>query len=1233
MQVPLLHRYTQMALLKKQVRRKAKELRLRRRRARRRLEVMRRIRDHLLRRMRNLIEVRQRDAELERREQARRAVGGMLAMYKSWLRNWSKALRLQGRLIRHQELLKKRLHRRLHQLRKQLKKRRHPQQLVDNSFHKLEKAVKKWQNSSNYHKFIEGQDEIWDAEANEVRKFLSDIRSRRSRKIRRVKVSQDEDLEDFAHFWMTEVQRKSEKIKKRLASEKPKGDLELEELSPTRKPLMKKEKSKPNSIYLSIDELVIQKKVKKLGKKRKAVRKQRELDPTKPSFDELKILVKELIRFDKRKKERHKKHKHRVPRKPKGTVKAIVIKDRHKGMREELGLSDISMISDPQLPKKVIRKKPRKVVHPKLKKLDPVIVPEPKILKSEVLGSKKRGKFKNKFKKHKTKFVDMVIKDELRALLQEKKTKIDFRRGRQTLAASGTLQHKKTPFMKPKNIVSRLFNDLPLFMRHQIRKKKFGHHPKGYYSSSTSSTYFEEVDPNSDSGKSAVAGKQRKGHKLHADSSGSKINVIVDLTLHQESDEKNVSFGKHKQKSNQRNVIGPAPRLSEDGDLFGKLKHRPKLTEKSGSQIEFATDSVISLSDSINKIITANRPRRSVRRSIRTPLTLPKKLRVAPPKGQEESHYQSLKKDIMYIRASDEESAQQRKSKRYSNRLSASDPGVNSRRQSKRFLPKSVSDSNLSELRPKSRNIIGDYNRDNNQTTGGDQPHIQIGETRIKSATQSRDPQSTRSPTKDKPRQPFEFNYEALPDDLEKFFDPLRDQTYTYDRHDKTPDGHYLAGLLNPSHGRFAMKDLISDAKYKPLQRLLKAVIENNHIIEFVADVKGLMEAVGQHPMWAHLQNLHSELMESGVSLDEAKQMLTTKYLDFLKGIVSEMHLPRIQPPRDSLLNVVEGEPAKSKPASQVDRLLERNLWNRQRLSTRLIPFGMRGLRGNRSATPHSRRQSQDARMNSVLYKKLIEQEMNAERLEREERKRLTYGSFGSSMSINTSLELAPNEEQEVRDIEMRYSLVNIKSIVHDHNLMFKAMERKGTTAKLVHKEMEGKLEKMISTARFRRPKEKFSTSTTHKRRRNPRPIEQLYYSPRKTCRLQKISDSSGCSGCESGESGIGDSMVLEKCPRCGVKVPVPAPISSFPQSASSSREILSSGSIEACAKHELIIKSLADLCTRCGWVHERGHPCSQLPFNTRKCKLLKRIKDTIRTAQDCPAFCSPRGILKNPRS
>ncbi|XP_037715949.1 uncharacterized protein LOC119550986 [Drosophila subpulchrella] len=1215
MQVPLLHRNTQMVLLKKQIRRKAKELRLRRRRARRRLKVMHRIRDHLLRRMRNLIDVRQRDAELERREQARRAVGGMLVMYKSWLRNWSRALRLQGRLIRHQELLKKRLHRRLHQLRKQLKKRRHPQQVVDKCFNKLEKAVKKWQNSSQYHKFIEGQDDIWDAEAKEVRKYLSDIRGRRPRKIRRVRANQDDDMEDFAHFWMTEVQRKRTKFKNRLVIKDPKRDLELEESAPgkTRKPLRKKRKSKSNAIYLSLDELVIQKKVKNLRKKKKAVRKRREPDPTKPSLDELKILVRELIRFDRRGKE-----KKRLSRKPKITGIAIR-KERHISMREKLGLSDISILSELQLPKKPIRKKPRKVVQLNVKKLlDGVSLPEPKILKSEVLGSKKSRKYKNKLKKHKSKFVDIVIRDELKALLQEKKKKTISHRGRQNAAAPGALQHKKAPFMKPKNVVSRLFGDLPLFMRHQVRKNRLGHHPKGYYSSSSSSTYSKEVDLNSDSGKGAMVGKHRKGHKLRADSSASQIDDVVDLTFDQASDEK--------YQSKQRNVMDPASRFSEDRYLLSKLKHRR--VEKSGSQIEFARDSVISLSDSLNKILTSNRPRKSVRRSIRTPLILPKKLRVAPPRGQDESHYQSLKKDIMYIRTSDQETAQQRKSK-IQNRLSVSDPVVNSRRQSKRFLPRSISDTNMSDLRPTSRHKIGDIKPKKTSTTGGGQPHIQIGQTR-ETATPSGDPRSNRSPSKDKMRQPHEYNYEALPDDLEKFFDPLRDHTYGYDRHDKTPDEHYLADLLNPSHGRFAIKNLISDNKYKPLQRLLKDVIENNHIIEFVADVKGLMETVGRHPMWANLQHLHSEFMESGVTLDEVKQMLTTKYLEFLKSIVSDMHFARIQPPRDSLLNVVEGDPAKSKQASQVDRLLERNLWNRQRLSTRFIPFGMRGLPGNRSATPHSRRQSQDVRMNSLLYRKLIEQEINAERLEREERKRLTYGSYGSSMSINTSLELAPNEEQEVRDIEMRYSLDNIDSIVNDHNQMFRAMERKRATAKVVHKEMEGKLGKMLSSAQFRRPKE---ASTTRKRRRNLRPIEQLYYSPRKTCRLQKISDSSECSGCEFRESGIGDEMVLEKCPRCGVRVPVPAPIPSFPQPASSSSEILSSGSIEACAKNELLINSLADLCSRCGYVHEKGHPCSQLPFDTRKSKLLKRIKETIRTAPECPAFCSPRGILKKPRS
>ncbi|XP_017000964.2 uncharacterized protein [Drosophila takahashii] len=1212
MQVPLLHRSTQMVVLKEQIRRKAKELRLRKRKARRRLEVMRRIRDHLLDRMRNSIDVRQRDAKLERREQARKAVGGMLAMYKGWLRNWSRALRLQGRLIRHQEQLKSRLHRRLHQLRKQLKKRRQPQKLVDKCFHKLSKAVKKWKNSPHYHQFFEGQDQIWEAEAAEVRKYLSDIRGRHPKKVRRQRVNQDDDIDDFANFWNNEVLRKRLKVKTRLPVEGPILDSELVESSPenNRKSIRKIRKFKHKPIYLSLDELIIRKKVKKLRKLKKTSW-QREPDPSKPSLDELNILVRELIEFDFRKKDKYQDNQ-------KTETSKKVIKNRNINVGTIPRFPDIPLFPESSFPKKPIRKKAKQVAPIKLKKLlDRVSVPEPKILKAEVLGSKKLRKYKNKITKHKKKYVDLVIKDELKALLKEKARKKISHHGRHKATA---LKKSKDSLGKPESEISRLFSDIPLFMRQPTRKKKFTQHPKGYYSSSSSSTISKEIYPSSD------PGKGKKGRKLRDASSGSQLESVVDLSSDQTTN------GKRKNRSKAPATKDPTFRYSDSGIdyMLTKIQQRPKLkTEKSGSPLQFAGDSVISLSDSLNKIIMSNRPRKSIRRSLRGPLILPKKLRVAPPRGQGESHYQSLKKDIMYIRPSEEEASRQRRSKRNSNRASVSEPGFSSARQSKRLLPKSNSETYLYEPRPTNRNLIGDYNPDRTETIDGDQPHIQIEEMSAKSGTNSR------SPSKDKMK--YELNYQSLPDELEKFFDPIRDQTHNYDRPDKTPDEPAFGGRLTPSHGRFALRDLKSDNTYKPMQRFLKDVIENNHIIEYVADVKGLMEVVGNHQMWAKLHSFHSELIESGVSQNEVKQMLSTKYLDNLQGIVNDMNFARVEPPRDSSLNVVEADPAKAKQASQVDRLLERNLWNKQRLSTRLIPFGIRGLKGNRSVTPHSRRPSQDIRMNSAMYKKLIDQELNAERLEREERKRQTFsrflGSYGSSVSLNPSLDLAPNEEQDMRDIETRYSLHNIKNMMHEHNMMFKAMERKKMNAEMVHKKMEGKLGTKLSATQIRRPTEKSTTFTARKRHRNLRPIEQLYYAPRKTCRLQRISESSECLGCECREGEIGDSMVLEKCPRCGVKVPVPGPTPPFSVSSSSSSQILSSGSIQACAKNELLVNALADLCTRCGYVHGKGHPCSQLPFYSQKAEHLKRIKDTMRTPPECPAFCSPCGILKKTRS
>ncbi|EDV56171.2 uncharacterized protein LOC6549464 [Drosophila erecta] len=1096
MYVPLLHRSTQMVLLKRQIRRKAKELRLRKRHAHHRLQVMRRIRDHLLSRMRNSIDHRQRDAEQRRREQARRAVGGMLSMYKHWLRNWSTALRLQSRLIRQQEQVKVGLRRRLRHLRKQLKKVRHPQTLVDKCFNRLFKAVRKWQKRSDYYELIKDQDKVWEAEAQEVRNYLSDVRGRRPRKTKRRRVKQNSEIEDFAHFWNTEVVQKNALIKKQMAMVGRKPDLEMDATrEKTRKPKRKKRKIMPKKIYFSLDDLVVRRKVKKI---RKAIRRPRKPDPLKPSFDELKMLVQELIRFNWKKK---------VLKHPKMSRKAIG--KEHKVIFGKMpSLSDLPTLK-PQIRIKKIWKRSRKV-GPKNVDMpqEQLTVPDPKIPQSK----------SRKHRRRKMHYVDRIIKGELNAILEAKARKKATHAAK--TSAAKTKQKESKELENQENLVSLLYSDLPPFMRREIERKNQNKlRSKLVKTSSSSSTASKEVFIESE-----------------------KVN-----------------------KMEKPKIVSKLP----SSGSASEIKNRYELpAENSLSQVFFKRESVVSLSDSINKFVMATRNRKFTRRSIRMPPIIPKKIRVAPPKGQNESHYQSLKKDIMYIHTSHEDLGALRMSNRQANRSTASESALHSHTSAHR---------------------------------------------------------SPKSPSKSK------FNYDVLPNDLDKILEPVRDG---YDRTEKSPQEFHYAKAVESDVERFHLTDLHSDAKYRHLQSSLKDVIEKNKIIEYIADVNGLMQDVANHDMWSNLQSLYNELEESGLTLEERKEMLALKYLEYLNDVVTQKSYTRLEPPRDNLLRVVDSEFLKGKQKSQVDRLMERNWWTRHRNSTRVIPFGMRGLRGSRSNTSHSRRQSQEMRMDSVLHRKLLEQELKAERLEREERRRRTLSSFlGSTFSLNPSLDLAPNDEQDVRDIEWRYSLNNIKGMMNHHLQMFQALARKTRAEQLIHKDMEGKMGELYSSTQFRRHKPESTTLTLRKKRRNLRPIEELYYSPRKTCRLQKISGSSDCLACECQEQEIGASMVLEKCPRCGVKVPVPAPTTPFPMSSSSSCEILSSGSIEACAKNRLLINTLEDLCTRCGYFHQKGHLCAHSPLNMRKTELLKRIRNTVRTAPECSTICCPRGILKEPSS
>lgn len=183
--------------------------------------------------------------------------------------------------------------------------------------------------------------------------------------------------------------------------------------------------------------------------------------------------------------------------------------------------------------------------------------------------------------------------------------------------------------------------------------------------------------------------------------------------------------------------------------------------------------------------------------------------------------------------------------------------------------------------------------------------------------------------------------------------------------------------------------------------------------------------------------------------------------------------------------------------------------------------------------------------------------------------------------------------------------------------------------------DVEAKMKEMRSVSLFKQtpptesPKGTPRQASRKRGKRHLRPINQLYYAPRQTARQRKIILSLTE---EEQEEAVkkSEEEFHEKCPRCGVNVALPT---LSPPSSNASSGILSSGSIEACAKSELLVNTISNLCTRCGYVHDEAEPCSQVAQDRRSTTILRMIKavQAVRSAQatQCPAFCSPQKLRR----
>ncbi|EDW79809.2 uncharacterized protein Dwil_GK17985 [Drosophila willistoni] len=212
MQIPLLHRYTQLMMLKKQIKHKDRRLKKYKRAARARWRKVRQIRSDLLEQLRQLIDTQQKNDAKLKRVRARHSSNGILIVYKRWLRRWTKSLKMQRQQLEKQQKQEEQWDRRLSQLKTKLGQQPNHKKLVDKCFTKLRIALKGWLDSPDRDTSIEGTVHTWEKEVEAIRKYLMDLEGLKPSTRKRVKKGGGEPgINGFSLFWDMEVQGKKSK--------------------------------------------------------------------------------------------------------------------------------------------------------------------------------------------------------------------------------------------------------------------------------------------------------------------------------------------------------------------------------------------------------------------------------------------------------------------------------------------------------------------------------------------------------------------------------------------------------------------------------------------------------------------------------------------------------------------------------------------------------------------------------------------------------------------------------------------------------------------------------------------------------------------------------------------------------------------------------------------------------------------------------------------------------------
>ncbi|XP_070066686.1 uncharacterized protein [Drosophila virilis] len=338
--------------------------------------------------------------------------------------------------------------------------------------------------------------------------------------------------------------------------------------------------------------------------------------------------------------------------------------------------------------------------------------------------------------------------------------------------------------------------------------------------------------------------------------------------------------------------------------------------------------------------------------------------------------------------------------------------------------------------------------------------------------------------------------------------------------------------------------------KYRPIQRLLKDVIQGPSMMDILADKETIVAAVHKHYMWKNLYSVYQDLKGVGIPKSAIFKMLREHYLKYINEIVSEAIEKGAKLSLDDQPG--QGSPlALQKSSDSFDQYLDEKIAARTAINDRFI--------------------------NEQILRK----------------SKMSAVSTDESRWSGVSLEAMTY--RQLKRMDDRYSTRYLQSILAAHARYFNRDKRETLLSGV---QADDTLSEHLPGDNSCRGKpSKGQGPQTQQPRKRKVCLQRLYYEPRRTCRQRQADEE--CAVCEC------DAQRLEKCIRCGTELPH-LPTSSDPSSIDL---CLSTPTLAACVHNPQMLQATADICNVCGFVHEPQSGCFMLDIDVAHDGALQQVR------------------------